>query len=161
ASAAGVTGIVWLASLLASGVYTSTLETTARWVAVALPLGVVVGIVRSGLRRREASALVVELRAESSGGLRERLARARVGPALGVAYRLDAGRYVDSEGRPVELPDGPERAVTSVTTGGTEIAALVHDPALLDEPALVESVRATAALVLENERLAAQVLSQL
>ena len=38
---------------------------------------------------------------------------------------------------------------------------LVHDPALLDEPALVESVRATAALVLENERLAAEVRSQL
>jgi hypothetical protein len=29
------------------------------------------------------------------------------------------------------------------------VAVLVHDPALLDEPALVESVRATAALVLE------------
>ena len=38
---------------------------------------------------------------------------------------------------------------------------LVHDPALLDEPALVESVRATAGLVLENERLAAEVRSQL
>jgi signal transduction histidine kinase len=48
-----------------------------------------------------------------------------------------------------------------VTAGGEEIAALVHDPALLDEPALVESVRATAALVLENERLAAEVRSQL
>jgi signal transduction histidine kinase len=41
------------------------------------------------------------------------------------------------------------------------VAALVHDPALLDEPALVESVRATAGLVLENERLAADVRSQL
>jgi signal transduction histidine kinase len=48
-----------------------------------------------------------------------------------------------------------------VTAGDEEIAALVHDPALLDEPALVESVRATAALVLENERLAAEVRSQL
>jgi signal transduction histidine kinase len=48
-----------------------------------------------------------------------------------------------------------------VTVRGEEIAALVHDPALLDEPALVESVRATAALVLENERLAAAVRSQL
>ena len=38
---------------------------------------------------------------------------------------------------------------------------LVHDPALLDEPALVDSVRATAALVLEIERLAAEVRSQL
>jgi signal transduction histidine kinase len=48
-----------------------------------------------------------------------------------------------------------------VTAGGEEVAALVHDPVLLDEPALVESVRATAGLVLENERLAAEVRSQL
>jgi signal transduction histidine kinase len=48
-----------------------------------------------------------------------------------------------------------------VTVRGEEVAALVHDPALLDEPALVESVRATAGLVLENERLAAEVRAQL
>src|SRR5207245_1041013 len=51
--------------------------------------------------------------------------------------------------------------VTAVTAGGAEVAVLIHDPALLDEPALVESVRATAGLVLENERLAAVVRSQL
>ena len=39
-----------------------------------------------------------------------------------------------------------------MTAGGEEVAALVHDPALLDEPALVESVRATAGLVLEASR---------
>src|SRR5204863_3446717 len=49
----------------------------------------------------------------------------------------------------------------AVTAGGEEVAALLHDPALLDEPALVESVRTTAGLVLENERLAAEVRSQL
>ena len=59
------------------------------------------------------------------------------------------------------LPRDGDRAVTPVTAGGEEVAVLIHDPALLDEPALVESVRATAALVLENERLAAEVRSQL
>src|SRR6185312_16378586 len=53
------------------------------------------------------------------------------------------------------------RALTPVKVAGDEVAVLVHDPALLDEPALVESVRAAAALVLENERLAAEVRSQL
>ena len=48
-----------------------------------------------------------------------------------------------------------------MTAQGEEVAALVHDPALLDEPALVDSVRATAGLVLENERLAAEVRAQL
>ena len=76
-------------------------------------------------------------------------------------YRLDDGRYVDAAGQPLELPQGPNRAITLVTARGEEVAALVHDPALLDEPALVESVRATAGLVLENERLAAEVRAQL
>jgi signal transduction histidine kinase len=40
------------------------------------------------------------------------------------------------------------------------VAALIHDPVLLDEPDLIESVRAAAELVLENERLAAEVRAQ-
>jgi signal transduction histidine kinase len=51
--------------------------------------------------------------------------------------------------------------VTQVVAGDTPVAALLHDPALLEEPELVESVRATAALVLENERLAAEIRAQL
>src|SRR5207248_4348929 len=111
--------------------------------------------------RPQASELVVDLRAEAPASMRERLARALDDPTLEVAYRLSDGRYVDADGRRVELPQDADRAVTTVTAGGEEIAALGHDSALLDEPALVESVRATAALVLENERLAAEVRSQL
>ena len=93
--------------------------------------------------------------------MRARLARALGDPTLELAYRLGDGRYVDAEGRAIELPRQADRAVTALTAGGEEIAVLVHDPALLDEPGLVESVRATAGLVLENERLAAEVRSQL
>ena len=91
----------------------------------------------------------------------ERLAGALGDPTLEIAYRLADGQYVDASGRAVELPSDPARAVTPITADGKEVAVLVHDPALLDEPALVESVRATAALVLEIERLAAEVRSQL
>jgi signal transduction histidine kinase len=128
---------------------------------VTVPVGIVTGILWSRLRRPQASELVVKLRSEVATTLRERLARALGDPTLEVAYRLRDGRYVDATGGPIELPQRPGRAVTAVTADGEEIAALVHDPALLDEPALVESVRATAALVLENERLAAEVRSQL
>jgi signal transduction histidine kinase len=154
------TAVIWLAWALASGADT-TLETIARAVCVLIPLGVMGGIVWSRLYRPQASDLVVELRTEGSTSMRERLARALGDPTLDVAYRLADGRYVDAAGRPLELPDGAHRAVTVVTARGEEVAALVHDPALLDEPALVESVRATAGLVLENERLAAEVRSQL
>jgi signal transduction histidine kinase len=104
---------------------------------------------------------VVELRTDGAMSLRERLAKVLGDPTVDVAYRLGDGRHVDAAGRPLELPQGPERAITLVTVRGEEVAALVHDPALLDEPALVEAVRATAGLVLENERLAAEVRAQL
>ena len=162
--AAGLTvpaTVLWLVWVSANGDGAPTLETIGRAVALLVPLGVVAGIFSSRLRRREASDLVVELRAEGAASLRERLARVLGDPTLEVAYRLDDGRYVDAAGEPLELPQGPNRTVTLVTVRGEEVAALVHDPALLDEPALVESVRATAGLVLENERLAAEVRAQL
>jgi signal transduction histidine kinase len=162
--AAGLTvlaTLLWLVWVSATGDGAPTLEAIVRGVSLLIPLGVVVGISWSRLRRPGASDLVVELRTEGATSLRERLARVLGDPTLDVAYRLRDGRYVDSAGRPLELPQGPNRAVTLVTAGGEEVAALVHDPALLDEPALVESVRATAGLVLENERLAADVRSQL
>jgi signal transduction histidine kinase len=153
--------VLWLVWVSANGDGVPTLETIGRAVALLIPLGVVAGIFSSRLRRREASDLVVELRADGAASLRERLARVLGDPTLEVAYRLDDGRYVDAAGQPLELPQGPNRTVTLVTVRGEEVAALVHDPALLDEPALVESVRATAGLVLENERLAAEVRAQL
>ncbi len=152
---------LWLIRVGATGESVQTLETVVRVVALLLPVGLVAGMVWPRLSRPDASDLVVELRTEGATSLRERLARVLDDPTLEVAYRLDDGRYVDAGGRPLVLPQGPDRAITLVTAQGAEVAALVHDPALLDEPALVESVRATAGLVLENERLAAEVRAQL
>jgi signal transduction histidine kinase len=161
AATTALAGLVWLGWVIAADGRVSTLETIGRAVASTIPLGIVAGIGWSRLRRPQASELVVELRREAATTMRERLARALGDPTLDVAYRLPGARYVDADGRPLELPDGSERALTTITVGGEEIAVLIHDPALLDDPALVESVRATAALVLENERLAAEVRSQL
>ena len=161
AAITALAGLAWLGWVTVTDARAPTLETIARALAMAIPVGIVVGIGWSRLRRPQASELVVELRSEAAATMRERLARALGDPTLDVAYRLGDGRYVNAAGRPIELPQRADRAVTAVTARGEEIAALVHDPALLDEPALVESVRATASLVLENERLAAEVRSQL
>jgi len=160
AALTSVAVLAWLGWVI-DGAAATTLETVARAVAVAIPLGIVAGIGWSRLQRPEASQLVVELRKEAPTTLSERLGRVLGDPTLEVAYRLDDGRYVDAAGMPIELPSHGERAITPVIAGGDEIAALVHDVVLLDEPALFESVRATTALVLENERLAAEVRSQL
>ena len=56
------------------------------------------------------------------------------------------------------LPKGGERAVTLV---GDDLAAIVHDPILLDQPAMLEAVGTAARVSLENERLQVELRSQL
>src|SRR5262245_13979882 len=162
AAASAAAAVGFLGWVLASDSSSPALNTIARLVAISLPIGVVWGIAWSRLHRPEASELVVDLSTDSAD-MRARLARALGDPTLELAYRLDDGRYVDAAGHVIELPLQGEgdRAVTALASGGKEIAVLVHDPAVLEEPGLVESVRTTAGLVLENERLAAQVRSQL
>lgn len=137
-------------------------ESTTRLSVVLVALGFLSRPVSMRLRHSNASSLVVELGAGGIETLRDRLARALGDPTLEIAYWLEqAGAYVDENGHPSPLPEDETRAVTHVLAGGARVAALIHDPALLDEPHLVESVRATAGLVLENERLAAEVRAQL
>jgi signal transduction histidine kinase len=44
---------------------------------------------------------------------------------------------------------------------GAHVAALIHDPALTDEPELLDSVRAAAGIALENARLQAELRARL
>jgi len=70
--------------------------------------------------------------------------------------------YIDADGRRIELPsDEPDRAVTVITRADERIGALVHDPALREEPGLLDAVCAAAGLAMENERLHAEVLARL
>ncbi|MGZ4315951.1 MAG: sensor histidine kinase, partial [Gaiellaceae bacterium] len=124
-----------------------------------MPLAFLAGLLRSRLARFGVAELVVELSSTPApGALRETLARALGDPSLELAYWIPAsGGYADLEGRPIELPaDRSRRTVTYVERGGERIAALVHDPALDEDPELVAGVGAAAALALENERLQAE-----
>jgi signal transduction histidine kinase len=111
------------------------------------------------LRGRGLGRLVRRLGASlERGELRAALAEALGDPSVELAYWLPESRqYVDAEGRPVELP-GPDtgRSVTEVERDSRRIAAIVHDPTLLDDPERVREAGAAAALALENERLEAE-----
>src|SRR5262249_25725083 len=70
----------------------------------------------------------------------------------------DAEAYVDAEGRRMTLPDDdPARSVTLIGHGGQRIAALVHSPAVLQDPGLLEGVSSAARLATANARLQADV----
>ena len=106
------------------------------------------------------AGLVVDLGEPAAGGvLRDRLARALGDPTLVVGYWLPGQRrYVDEAGRPVVLPAaGAGRAVTPVEENGQRVAVLIHDLAVLDEPALLSAVGAAARLAVANARLQAEV----
>jgi signal transduction histidine kinase len=137
---------------------------TRELVFAALPVAVLAVLLERRLARGAVAGLVVELgEAASPVDLREALGRTLGDPSLELAYWLPSqGRYVDSEGLPVELPDGEAgRVATVVERGGEPVAALVHDVALRENVELVESVCAAAALTLENERLRAELLAKL
>jgi signal transduction histidine kinase len=111
------------------------------------------------LRGRGLGRLVRRLGASlERGELRAALAEALGDPSVEIAYWLpDSRHYVDAEGHPLELPAADSgRSVTEVDRDGRRIAAIVHDPTLLDDQERVREAGAAAALALENERLEAE-----
>ena len=141
-----------------------------RWALVALllivaaPIVFLAGLLRARLARAHVGNLVVELGdAPPGGGLRDALARALGDPSVEVAYWMpEQAGYVDAAGKPVELPAGAgRRAVTLIERAGRPVGALIHDAALRDDQGRVDAACAAAGLVLENERLHAEVLARL
>ncbi|MEU6741990.1 sensor histidine kinase [Streptosporangium sandarakinum] len=130
---------------------------------MAVPLAYLAGLMRSRMDHGRVAELVVHLsRRERPDTLRDELAATLRDPGLTVGYwTAEQDRYVDADGRPVDLDPGPGRAVTRVDQGEAPLAVLVHDAALLEQPLLVEAACAAAALALENERLTADLRARL
>jgi signal transduction histidine kinase len=130
---------------------------------IALPIALMLGLVRTRLARATVGDLVIELERTPPHGLQEALAKGLDDPSLEVAFWLPERKaFVDDVGRPIVLPaeDGT-RAVTRLEHDGEPVAALIHDSSLREEPQLVEAVAAAARLALENARLGAEVQAQL
>src|SRR5215831_2119826 len=125
--------------------------------------GLLAGLWRWPWERAEVTDLVVELRQARSGTLRDQLARALGDPSLQVGYWVpESAGFVDTVGRPVQVPGpGSGRSATMVERDGQPLAVLVHDPAVLGDPGLVEAVSSAARLAAANVRLQAEVRAQL
>ena len=129
------------------------------WCALAytlIPAAFLVGVLRTRLQRGALTDLLLELGESSPERIRDALARTLGDPSLEIAFWMSRrNSYVDARGRPFHPGDG--RAITELD----EVATLVHDPSLLDDPDLIRAAGAAARLALENARLQAKLRSHL
>jgi class 3 adenylate cyclase len=125
-----------------------------------VPVGFIDGQLRSERRHAAAGRLVIELgRIGAPGELEQRLRSVLRDPTLAVLHWSEAsGAYLDGTGTPAPLPAEEERrAVTYLERHGRPMTALVHDPAVLEDPDLAETVVAAVRFVIEKESLHGQV----
>jgi signal transduction histidine kinase len=120
------------------------------------PFAFLIVLLRARLARTGLGDLFVELRSDlQPAALRAALARALGDPSLTLAYWLPQFRsWADVDGHALKLPAaGSGRATTLIEREGAHVAALLHDPALTDEPELLDAVTAAAGIALEHGRL--------
>jgi signal transduction histidine kinase len=152
-------GLLMIAALLLVGAFGGPFFPTVQWISLALlglaPVAFLARLLDTQLARTAVGDLVLKLRAEPAD-LRTPLALALRDPSLSVAYWLPQfGSWADQDGRPVDLPTDSRR-VTPIDPDGHHSAVLIHDPALRDEPALLDAVTAAAAGALDTGRLQAE-----
>jgi signal transduction histidine kinase len=161
-------GLVMIALLFLTATFgTGGFETIRRLTFLVLglaPVAFLSGLLDARLARSAVGELLVKLRADPPPTeLRNALARALRDPSLSLAYWLPQfGCYADLEGRPMQLSvQNGTRATTVINREGAQVAALLHDPSLSDEPELLQSVTAVAGIALENGRLHAELRARL
>jgi signal transduction histidine kinase len=129
-----------------------------------LPVGFLVGLLRTRLAYAHVGALAAELAGPvAPGRVRDVLARMLHDPDLELLYWAPSSRqYVDIDGNP-RAPDDAvaDRTVTYVRGETGPLAALIVDAAGTTEPGLLRAAESMTRLALENERLHAEVRSQL
>jgi signal transduction histidine kinase len=131
----------------------------------AVPIGFLAGLMRVRMARSAIADLVVELgETPDPAQLRRALATALGDPTLEVAlWSAEAGAFVDASLTPLASLEAASggRAITLLERDGAPLAAILHDPALLEDPGLVASVATAVRLTVENDRLQDEVRAQL
>jgi signal transduction histidine kinase len=159
--------LVMLAALLTAGAFQlpgfEILRLATFAVAGLAPLAFLAGLLDARLAKAGVGELLVQLRANPAPDLRELLAQALRDPTLTLIYWLPQyGSWADQDGNPATLPETDSgRGTTLVKQEGKQIAALVYDATLVEEPELVEAVSAAAGIALENGRLEAELRARL
>ena len=131
---------------------------------VLVAVGLLIGVLRDDAARGRIADLVVRLDGlPPMPALQASLRDALGDPSLEV-YRWapSLGGFTDATGqRAIPPADGATRAVLRIGTREAPELVIAHDPALRDDPGLVSAATAAVRLAVENERLQAEVRTQL
>jgi signal transduction histidine kinase len=147
---------VWLlATDLVKGPRSQLMIVVAYSSMLVVPAVFLAGLLRSRLARGGLAQLFRELAGMRGEALQAALGRTLGDPTLVLAYRLPGSRgHADAAGRPVLVPPvTADRSSAPIEHDGQDVAALVYDASLDDDPEMVDAVRAAATMALENERL--------
>ena len=123
----------------------------------ATPFAFLAGLARADVSQsRGVRSLVARLAdLPERADLRDALADALGDPTLHLAFWLpEQERYVDGSGAPMVV--GVDQQVTEIDRDGRHVAAIVHDRALAEHAETVRAAGAATALLLENQRLDAE-----
>ena len=122
-------------------------------------------ILALGLRTPSSGAiadLVVEIGESRTSTVRDAMSRLLDDPLLQVGVRQADGRYVDTRGLPIDIPEqAGHRVATWIGRDSPDDAVIVHDRSLLADDALLEAVRAVTRLSSANVELTARARQQL
>jgi signal transduction histidine kinase len=161
-------GLVMIAALMLAGAFELPAFETIRRVTFGViglaAVAFLAGLLDARLARSSVGDLLVDLGGDPGPAeLRDALSRALRDPSLTLAYWLPQFEsWADLDGRPVVLPvQNGGRATTLIDRDGAHLAALLHDPSLRDEPALLDAVSAGAGIALENGRLQVELRARL
>ena len=131
---------------------------------VLVAVALVIGLLRLEAARGRIAGLVLEVAAlPDTAALQARLREALGDPGLQL-YRWDmgVGAFRDSMGAVSQPPrDAPDRAALVIEQDGRPVLAVAHDPALRDDPGLVSAAVTAVRMAIDNERLQAEVRTQL
>ena len=158
--AGSLSAVLYSANLttLIAGSPSVALMTALNAALLTVPAALLWGLLRSRLARGGLADLFRELGTLRGVRLEAGLARVLGDPGLVLAYRVPGERsYLDGRGQPVVLPaPGGDHAAAPVERDGRELAMLIHDASLDDDPELVGAVAAAAAIALDDARLQAE-----
>jgi signal transduction histidine kinase len=131
---------------------------------VLVPIGFMVGVIQQRSRAGPLAPLATHLRGRDGSTSTGDAIRTALGDPSASLLRARQHAWTTEAGLEVPVPhDDPasSRAVTLIGSEPSPVAAIEHDRALLEQPELLEGVTTLVHLAIENERLEAELRSQL